>query len=684
MKKYAITKENPIYQPAYLSNGFVGLRIKTNPFLGQSALLSGFTGSHERFGVEAYAPVPAAECNISMDSASMRNMPQGYELIEQTYDFSCGELSTKFAYTNALGKKLTGTTLVYCSRTLPSVVIQQTELFADQPCELRFSMLFDPTKLPVNTKKTYMPKDSCDGVLWIGSRDGSQTAGVAAYLQALAGDGEKYTDSSDEWGFGEERIFKSYTIRAKPGIPYRFNMITSYVPGALHSEPHWQSVRMVKLAQWRGFERIRDENKTAWASIWESRIKIEGACEEWQDIVDASFFYLYTSLHASAPQSVAPYGLSRRDEYKGHVFWDAESFMFMLPLMTNPDIAKAMLDYRFERLPAARHNAMINGFAGIQFPWQSGESGDEVTRVSAGAAGGAGEQHINFDVAMAFAAYAQVSGDPVFLREKAWPVLKGVAEWIASRAQKTRRGYEILFVTGIDENADNVNNDAFTNIMSKRVLTFANKFAQKLGYPVNALWDDIANNIIIPVHSEMQFIQQYENCPVKDSMPPDTLMAYFPYGYRHSREIDENTYRFYMRDFLSFLTYPMLSGFLGVIPARLGDRKFSLECFNRGNLDFFIDPYMMCTESAFAAKKNTPADYMFTIFLSGRGSLLTGIMLGLTGLDIWQDDPKHWLTGPIALPEGWDRIILEKVFIKGKPARIIAENGKPTAEIQLL
>jgi len=236
---------------------------------------------------------------------------------------------------------------------------------------------------------------------------------VATYLQC-EGEGA-FKEVRWEWGYEQDRLTKTYAIQAEPGKKYCYRMLTSYIPGTLHSEPHWQAVRMIKLAQWKGFGKLREENRKAWAKLWESRVRILGASEEWQDVVDASFFYLYSTVHPSSPQSMAPFGLSRRDEYKGHVFWDTESFMFMLPLFTDPSSAKAMLDYRFNRLDAARHNAMINGYNGIQYPWQSGKTGDEVTRVSAAGAAGAGEQHINLDVAMSFIAYYQVSGDEVFL-----------------------------------------------------------------------------------------------------------------------------------------------------------------------------------------------------------------------------------------------------------------------------
>jgi protein-glucosylgalactosylhydroxylysine glucosidase len=684
MKTHRITKPDPSYQPAYVANGFVGLRVGVNPFIGQTALLAGFTGSHELFGAEAYASIPAVQYNLMLDGSSLQKHPQGYELIEQAYDFSCGELVTKFAFTNARGQTLTGTSLVYCSRTSPSVVIQETEVEVLQACDLRFSTLLEPTRLPIKTRLTVVPNHDCDGVLWIESRDGSTTAGMATYLKC-EGDSE-FREINWEWGYEQERLAKTYSVQAEPGKTYRFRMMTSYIPGTLHSEPHWQAVRMIKLAQWKGFDKMREENRLAWGKLWESRVRIIGASEEWQDVVDASFFYLYCTIHPSSPQSMAPFGLSQRNYYQGHVFWDTESFMFMLPLFTDPSSTKGMLEYRFNRLGAARHNAMINGYNGIQFPWQSGTTGDEVTPVFAGGAAGAGEQHINIVVAMAFIAYTQVSGDEVFMRERAWPVVKGVAEWIESRVIKTDRGYEILFVTGIDEGTDNVNNDSYTNILCKLLLLHANRIAQQLGYPSNPHWKNVAENMVIPINKEYQFIEQFEGVTIKDQMAETALMAIFPYGYTHTQQIGENTIRFLIDHGLeNGLVYPMLSGFLGVFPAWIGDRELSRKYFDEGNLLFFVEPYKMCTEWS----SNSPyfkqyADAPITFFLTGRGSLMAGLMMGLTKMDIWQENFEDWFSGPIVMPEGWEGVVLEKVYLKGKPARITAIHGAPRATVEWL
>ena len=74
--------------------------------------------------------------------------------------------------------------------------------------------------------------------------------------------------------------------------------------------------------------------------------------------------------------SVAPEGLSG-DFYKGHIFWDAEVWMFPALLAQHPDLARKLLDYRFEHLAQARAQAAKQGCKGIDFPWESAASGNE-------------------------------------------------------------------------------------------------------------------------------------------------------------------------------------------------------------------------------------------------------------------------------------------------------------------
>src|SRR5947209_1313621 len=71
-----------------------------------------------------------------------------------------------------------------------------------------------------------------------------------------------------------------------------------------------------------------------------------------------------------------------------------------------------------------------------EFPWESAPSSGQESAPMPGSASWH-EDHVSLDVARAFAFHADVTGDLEYLREKAWPVLSGVANWITSRVTKT-------------------------------------------------------------------------------------------------------------------------------------------------------------------------------------------------------------------------------------------------------
>ncbi len=118
-----------------------------------------------------------------------------------------------------------------------------------------------------------------------------------------------------------------------------------------------------------------------------------------------------------------------------------------------------------------------------------------------------------------------------------------------------------------------------------------NRFAAKLGYPTNPIWQEIADTLVIPVIPSSGLSSSTRTARSRDSvMPPESLMAFF-YGYSHNPEVDAATYRFFIEhDLEHYLALPMLSGFLGVIPARLGDRALARAYFDHGNLPFFTEP----------------------------------------------------------------------------------------------
>jgi len=139
-----------------------------------------------------------------------------------------------------------------------------------------------------------------------------------------------------------------------------------------------------------------------------------------------------------------------------------------------------------------------------------------------------------------------------------------------------------------------------------------------------------------------------------------------------------------------YCRYPMLSGFLGVFPAWTGDRETSLKFYELANLTFFCEPFHSCTEWSIpdpALQKAMTKD-INTNFITARGSLLSGLIMGLTKMCPWTDDIDSpidsWFGENIVLPDGWNMITIGKVYLKGKAYRITAENGAERALLEMI
>jgi hypothetical protein len=336
------------------------------------------------------------------------------------------------------------------------------------------------------------------------------------------------------------------------------------------------------------------------------------------------------------------------------------------------------MEYRARLLPMARFNARLNGYRGVQFPWQSANVGCEVTPFYAGAAGGAVEQHINLDVAFAMAQFVHATGDDLFLRQTAWPVLQGVAEWIESRVERTARGYEIRHVTGIDEGRDNVHNDSETNGLAAVVLGEAAAFARRLGGEPPPAWTAIAEGMFYPLDPATGAVLQHEAFEYKGGIYcPTTMMLYFPFGWNHSPAVDAATYAANLKLIPTYLGMPMMGANCAVWAARAGRRDLALEFFEKGCGAKMVEPFAQhveCTMGEFSGGNKT-------LFLTDLGGFLNAVLLGLTGLQLGPGDPASWARHSVVLPEGWEAVQVERLWARGRPWRLSAPHGATRATL---
>jgi hypothetical protein len=478
----------------------------------------------------------------------------------------------------------------------------------------------------------------------------------------------------------------SYALRARPGRRYVLRQIASVMSSQLHSEPDREAARMAFLGTTRGFDTIRKQNRAAWAEIWKGRIRLVGADERWQAITDASYYYLHASAHQSSLFSTSMFGLAywpNYHYYRGHVMWDIEGFALPVFTLTDPVVARALLGYRLNRLDAARRNAAINGYEGVQFPWAgSPVHGEEVIRLSAPRI--IFEQHVNMSIAFAFARYTHASGDEVFLRDHAWPVLREVASWIVSRVAQTARGFEIRECIGIAEQTDPVNNNAYVNMAAAVVLKEAAAAARRLGVLGWERWVHIAERMFIPIDPATRVILNHEGYVYRPgdvaASTPEALAAFFPLTYRPDPDVEQATLRFYLERVEPYIGYPMLSAPAGAWAARLGDRARSARLFEAGYAEFVEEPFRVANEFS----RRFPDRPRAGPLVANVGGFLTSLLYGLPGLVLGPEDPDGWCQHPVVMPELWDGIEVDRLWVRGRPARLVARHGEPRSRIELL
>jgi trehalose/maltose hydrolase-like predicted phosphorylase len=283
-----------------------------------------------------------------------------------------------------------------------------------------------------------------------------------------------------------------------------------------------------------GFGGASAENAGAWQALWAGHIDVLGnpalATE-----VNASEFYLWSSTRDGTDASIPPGGLSSND-YNGHIFWDAETWMYPSLLAQHPDLAAGLNGYRYNRLGAARAHAAATGYQGARFPWESALDGTEQIPPPASVnSEGLYEQHITADIALAQWQYYLATGDTAWLARYGWPVLSQAAAFWASRVTPGSGGsYHINGVTGPDEENPDVNDEVYTNAAAATTLRDAAQAASVVGASAPASWTSIANGLVVLYDSSSGVNPEFAGYQGQLVKQADATMLYYPWGYSAS------------------------------------------------------------------------------------------------------------------------------------------------------
>jgi trehalose/maltose hydrolase-like predicted phosphorylase len=243
-----------------------------------------------------------------------------------------------------------------------------------------------------------------------------------------------------------------------------------------------------RVARAPAFDALLERHTLAWDTVWQ-RCRISIDQEDAQRVLNLHMFHLLQTVseHTVDLDAGVPARGLHGEAYRGHIFWD-ELFVLPFLMLQFPEMARALLMYRWRRLPQARWAAQEAGLPGAMYPWQSGSDGrEESQRLHLNPQSGRwlpDDSHLQRHVGLAIAynvwRFYEATGDMEFLAEYGAEMLLEIARFFAGLAtyDRTLDRYEIRGVMGPDEYHDRypgatgpgLDNNAYTNILTVWVL----------------------------------------------------------------------------------------------------------------------------------------------------------------------------------------------------------------------
>ena len=304
------------------------------------------------------------------------------------------------------------------------------------------------------------------------------------------------------------------------------------------------------------FDELFAKHVKAWDAIWEKTdMKVQGD-RLTQKVLRLHIYHLLAT--ASPHNQTIDAGMPARglngEGYRGHIFWDE---IYILPFFNQhaPEIARALLMYRFRRLDAARDYARENGYRGAMFPWQGADDGREETpTIHYNPKSGAWDpdlscrqRHVSIAVFYNTWRYIHDTGDTEFLNSYGAEMMFEIARFwasIASFSPETGR-YHIEGVMGPDEfheelhgsGKPGVRDNSYTNIMTVWLLEKAVEISQQLD-------PEIMDRLMERINIGHEEFMQWRDIMAKMNVliDPDGILEQFD-GYMELKELDWDHYK---------------------------------------------------------------------------------------------------------------------------------------------
>ena len=631
------------YYGITVANGMIGIVSSPEPFKVKDVVLAGAYDLYGRGRVSNFLR-SFNLLNMQLEIDGKRVSAANVQNMKQELDMKHASFTTSFDYGNDAVISYT----YYSLRQLPFSVLMDVSVTAKKDITLGSASVMEAPDALKEVQNYYNEIDRPHVVISLLTSSAKSPTGkllMCASNTFLFSEAHGLEPRVIHEMWDNNMHLMKFNKKIKAGETYRYSIAGSSITSAQHDDPLNEAERMTIFAKLEGRERLINFHNKAWDELWKSDIIVEGDDQSQQDI-HSMIYHLYSFVREGTDMSPSPMGLSGLG-YNGHVFWDTELWMYPSILVLHPEMAKSLVEYRYNRLAAAKRNAFNHGYKGAMFPWESAGSGVEETPVWA--LSGPFEHHITACVGIAAWNYYCVTQDKEWLKEKGWPVIKEIADFWASRVERNGPGkYDIKNVVAADEWAENVDNNAWTNASAKAVLQNATTAAKLLGVTPDPDWMNVANNIPI-LKMENGVTREHASYNGEGIKQADVNLLSYPLKEVVDPKQIRKDLEYYETRVPNEGTPAMTQAIFTLLYARLGDGDKAYHFFKDAYVPNLNPPLRVIAET-----KGGTNPY----FATGAGGIVQSILMGFGGLEI---TPQGITQVKSALPKQWKSLTIKGV-----------------------
>ena len=418
-----------------------------------------------------------------------------------------------------------------------------------------------------------------------------------------------------------------------------------------------------------------------WAERWKTDIEIDGPAED-QQAVRSFLFYLRSAIHPDGGMGISPMGLSSQT-YNGHVFWDADIWVFPALALLDPEAASAIPQYRIARLPAALSlykdwvnqgrptgsgkmgpiEHRVSRAPGAKYPWESSVSGKETVPGPSRF-----QDHISGSVV-----FAMRTAEALGLAKPPSELYEGVEAFYFDRSvPKIYHRREIHGTMSPDEHHTG-DNDLYTNLLAEWCVNCGYFADAALGAP--GLVINKSFSFTRP-QDGVSFLT-YDNDPVRSYKQAAAVLAIYPLQYHKAEE----QAKVMMERFADKVTPngPAMSDSVhALIWARIGEDEKAYTTWRKSWMEFTDHPLML-----FSEKRRKAVTY----FTTGAAGCLQTVIYGFLGFRIdsgqvpdpqWEKELHggRWLTVKPNLPKSWKKVTLKNFTVLGQRYTLTATHDR--------